>query len=650
MKATEQKTIRLLFLSIRNFKGCESLDLTLAGRSVSIYGDNAAGKTTIYDALTWLLFGKDSRGRGDFEIKPLDGGGRVRDHGAVTQVEATLQTQDANITLRKTFFERWSTKRGSAEASYDGNTSEYFVDGVPSKKYEFERRVNELVDEELFRTLTNVTWFCEGMDWRARRKTLLEVCGAPDDRQIMAGEPRFAALAAAMGTLSLDDLKKKVTAQRKGLNGARSTIPARLDEQKKTVEALAGIDFSTLEAERDARAARLDQLSGELVRLSHGALADSRRNEAGSLRNELQKLVNENNRHRFSQLTPVADERPAMNAALEKAKRQARRSCGLAENEKQLIASTQEAIDRYRERWNQADGACFRAENCPTCGQPLPAAALDAARVRFEAEKERRKAEAVEGANWEKANLAAAEERQKMYSDEAAAAEAEAARLEQELADYVPGVPPAITDLPGFREQAGALTDRIKALEGEAQAMENESAAIREEIGRKCEALRGELAALDGELVKKALLSFAREREEELRQEARKTAEALEELDELLFLCDEFTHFKVGYLEESINSKFRLARFKLFQEQVNGGLADCCEAAYDGVPYGSLNNGMRVNLGVDVIRTISEHYGLRVPLVVDNAESVVSLADAGTQVIRLVVSGADKKLRCEYGA
>ena len=68
----------------------------------------------------------------------------------------------------------------------------------------------------------------------------------------------------------------------------------------------------------------------------------------------------------------------------------------------------------------------------------------------------------------------------------------------------------------------------------------------------------------------------------------------------------------------------------------------------DGVPYRSMNNGSRVNAGLDVIRTLSEHYGMRVPLFIDNAESVTGLLPVGSQTVRLVVSAGDKKLRCEY--
>lgn len=136
--------LKLMDLEIRNFKGCGSLSLPLDGRSASIYGDNAAGKTTVYDALTWLLFGKDSRGNGSFEIKPLDAAGEVADHGAVTEVSATLWADGEPVTLRKTYYEKWSVKRGNADATYDGNTSEYYVDDVPVKKYAFEAKVDEL--------------------------------------------------------------------------------------------------------------------------------------------------------------------------------------------------------------------------------------------------------------------------------------------------------------------------------------------------------------------------------------------------------------------------------------------------------------------------------------------------------------------------
>lgn len=641
--------IKLLRLSIRNFKGCRDLSLQFDGRGASIYGDNASGKTTVYDALTWLLFGKDSRGRGDFEIKPLGPDGQVLDHGAVTEVEAVLAADGERVALRKTYFEKWSTKRGSAEASYDGNTSEYFTDGVPVKKYEYERRVGELVSEERFRMLTGVSWFCEGMSWQERRKVLFDVCGVAPDSEIMAAAPRFAPLAAAMGRLGLDDYKKKLQAERRGLSETRSTIPARLDECKKTVEDLSQVDFGALREARAAKAAQLERLQSELLKLGHGALLDSKRNELAGLKNELAAHVNENDSHRASQVTAVEDRRPAMQAALGKVKQDLSRWSRLAANEESRIGSMEQALQKFRAQWAAEDARTFEGACCPTCGQALPGQAQEAARASFEAEKARRKAEVVAAADREKESLLAAQARREEYINEAVAAENEAHRLEGELSAYVPKQPPEVTDLPGYREQIAAIQEKIGALEAQVAQLEGESAAIRDEIGGKVSALRQELDGLDLELGRESMLAYAKERMEQLRQEARQAGEQLEALDKLLFLCDEFTRHKVQYIEDGINRRFRLVRFRLFQEQVNGGLADCCDAMVDGVPYGSLNNGARINTGLDVIETLSRHYGVTVPLFIDNAESVTSLLPVGAQVIRLVVSEPDQKLRCEYG-
>lgn len=153
------KHIKIKRLTLENFKCHKNLTLDFNGCNASIYGDNATGKTSIYDALTWLLFGKDSKGNGEknIEIKPLNAAGEVNDHLAETVVEAVLLVDGEEISLRRTYREVWTTKRGSEDGTYDGNTSEYYIDGVPCKKYVFTEKVDELVDEDTFRMLTSVS-------------------------------------------------------------------------------------------------------------------------------------------------------------------------------------------------------------------------------------------------------------------------------------------------------------------------------------------------------------------------------------------------------------------------------------------------------------------------------------------------------------
>src|SRR5690606_571202 len=135
---------------------------------------------------------------------------------------------------------------------------------------------------------------------------------------------------------------------------------------------------------------------------------------------------------------------------------------------------------------------------------------------------------------------------------------------------------------------------------------------------------------------------------EELREQEKVLAVEFERLERELFLLDEFTRAKVDLLENRINSKFRLARFKLFKEQLNGGLEETCEVMVEGVPYNSLNNAARHNVGLDIIATLSEHYGIAAPIFLDNAESITRPLETPGQQIRLIVSANDKTLRVEF--
>ena len=136
-------------------------------------------------------------------------------------------------------------------------------------------------------------------------------------------------------------------------------------------------------------------------------------------------------------------------------------------------------------------------------------------------------------------------------------------------------------------------------------------------------------------------------RTEELQAEERKLAAEFEELEQQLYLTEEFVRTKVRMLEDKINSKFKLARFKLFNTLVNGGIEECCETTFQGVPYSNLNNGARLNIGLDIINTLADHYGFAPPVWLDNAEGVTNILPTKGQQIRLIVSAQDKKLRVE---
>lgn len=640
--------IKIKKLVLENFKCHKSLNLDFAGGNASIYGDNASGKTSIYDALTWLLFGKDSQGNGEknIEIKPLDANGEVKDHLAVTAVEAVLDVNGEEVTLRRTYKEVWTTKRGSSEATYDGNTSEYYVSGVPCKKNAFQDKVNELVDEDTFRMLTSVSHFANGISWQDRRAELFKVAGVMDDAQILATSEQFVPLVESMGKLSLEDYKKKLLAEKRKFVGAKTEIPARISECQKTIGDIEGLDFAGAKAEVEALNAKKDSLSAQIVAIEHDSAADQKRMEIREVQMELAALENENRAYRTSQssgLLNVQNLKMDLNDLL---KRLDRKQHELV-SEKAYITSLEEKVSDFRNRWFAVNNEVFSSGSCPTCGQNLPTAQIQTAREQFEANKQKRLNDILQTANSYKESKAQAEDRLARQQEEIQQIEADIRQKEQDIAAAEASVV-EIVDMPDYVNHKNAIHIRMDTLNADLYEMIQSSADVVGKLRMEMAEITTQISSYMAIISKESLLDYSKQRVEQLREEAKKAAECLEAIEKMLFLMDEYSRYKTRFVEDSINGLFRIARFRLFREQANGGIEDRCDVVYDGIPYISVNNGMKINLGIDIINTLSVAYGVRVPLFVDNAESVTNLEKCGNQIIRLVVSENDKELRVSY--
>ena len=640
--------IKIKRLSLENFKCHRHLELHFDGANASIYGDNATGKTSVYDALTWLLFGKDSKGNGEknIEIKPLNEFGEVRDHLEETAVEAVLLVNGEELALRRTLKEVWTTKRGSTEATYDGNTSEYYIDGVPCKKYAFSDKIDELVSEDTFRLLTSVSHFADGMSWQDRRAVLFKVASVAGDEQIMETDERFRPLIEGMGRLSVDDYKKKLVAEKRGFVGAKTEIPARISECQKTIEDVQGMDFAAARAKIAELTMAKEAREAELLSIERNTAAENKRIEIREVQLELAALDNENKVYRASQMAGAPDVVSMksaigqMSARYDEIKRKIR-------NDNAYIDSLNEDIASARSRWIAVNAESFTGGNCPTCGQALPAAQIKAATDSFEAQKKKRLAEIEQTANANKAAKEAA-------LDRISSAEVELAGLDRLMEQQAKGIMMAerntvsVADLEGYSEKRAAIGQRIDALHGELADMMADTSSARAKINDQIKLIKGEIDSWYVYLGKEPLLEYSRTRIAELQEDARKAAAALDMIEQMLFLIDEYSRYKTQFIEDSINRMFRIARFRLFREQANGGVEARCDVVYEGVPYINLNSGAKINVGIDIINTLSTAYGVNVPLFVDNAESVTRLEGSSGQIIRLVVSENDKELRINY--
>lgn len=647
--------IKIKRLALENFKCHKSLNLCFESitpdnriYNASIYGDNASGKTSIYDALTWLLFSKDSAGNGEknIEIKPLDANGEVKDHFAVTAVTAVLQVNDEEVTLRRTYKEVWSTKRGSAQETFDGHTSEYYIDGVPCKKNAFQDKVNELVDEDTFRMLTSVSHFANGISWQDRRAVLFKVAGVQDDAQILATSEQFAPLVESMGRMGLEDYKKKLLAEKRQFVGAKTEIPARISECQKTIEDVEGLDFAGAKDAVNLLKAKKENAEGQIIALDNSNAAQQMHLKVQEAQFALEALENENKVYKDSQTAGCVDVN-SLNMRLNTLQVQLVRTKNSLTSETAHLEECEKRIADSRAAWFAVNNETFTSGTCSSCGQKLPAEALQKAKDAFEAHKKARLRDIEDSAACRKEEKANTEARLSWMREDIEQLDAEITKVQAQItAAEAAKIEPK--DMADYAQRKSAIQEQIDGLNAQLFEIQGSTAGLKMKLRQEVTAINNKIAEHMAVISKETLLEYSKQRIEALRQDAKNAAECLESIEKMLFIIDEYSRYKTRFVEDSINGMFRIARFRLFREQANGGVEDRCDVVYDGVPYISVNNGMKINLGIDIINTLSAAYGVRVPLFVDNAESVTNLEKCGSQVIRLVVSEDDKELRVCY--
>ena len=654
--------MKLLKLQLTNFKGCKSLEINADGKNLNIYGDNATGKTTLADAFMWLLLDKDSNNRKDFEIKTLGPDGEP-EHGLEHAVEAVLELEDGSrLALKKVYQEKWQKKRGSATAEFTGHTTDYFVDGVPVHKKEYDARIAEIADENIFRLLTDPRYFNEVLHWQKRRELLLEVCGDVSDAEVIASNKDLSGLSDILGNRTIEQHRKVIQARKSEINKELEKIPVRIDEVKR---GLPNIDDITNEKDLPNDIARLrEELRAkqeELVQAKAGGQVAEKTKELRTIEGQMLDLRNKHRQSLDGKVGEKSRELSRVQGEIYRLKNDIETKSRTIQYNESEIKTLDEKMKRLRKEWReentkvfeQEQAAFLKLDTCPTCGQPLPKEQLQEARDKAMAQFNKAKAEKLEAISAEGKKLkdmkAAMEENLAYVRCELEKATAELAGLEKkeaalkaEIDNIMQGAEPVETT-PEYAQ----IQERIMKIREDIAKMQADSNTAIMAIQKEIDTLTDAITTLEQAAARLEARKNGEKRIEELKADERRLAAEYEELERQIYLTEEFIRAKVQMLEGKINSKFRMARFKLFDVQVNGALAECCETTYNGVPYSNLNNGAKVQIGLDIINTLSEHYGFAPVVFIDNAESVTNILPTKGQQIRLIVSAADKKLRIE---
>ena len=648
-------------LHMENFKGIKSLDVNFSNKT-SIKGQNAVGKTTIFDSFTWLLFNKNSAGEEKFNVRPLDKDGKRIDNVEI-KVVGVIDVDGKEVELSKVQKQNWVKKRGTDTVTLQGNVNSFEIDGYPKSESEFKSYVSGLAhSEEMFKMLTNPQYF-SSLKWKEQRDILMKLVEDISDVELAKTDSKYAPLIAELAKApSTDDIRTKFSKALSEWKKKQAEIPVRIDEAEKSKIDVDVAEQELLKADLERKIEALEDLMAKSdVRI------DEMRSEEMHCQFEMSAIAQTMNKELSIKKREIENHKYDHERKLEDVRSSIRKAQDSIESNKKSISEQTlrkaELAKKYKEEKEKKfdDSKWVFDESttvCSLCGQRLPEDKIESLRADFS----QRKADAIESFNEEHAKTLAmivddgnecAEMIKKLTeNNEELENTINTLKLnEAEEIEIIKGIDEQISKIPEFADyMQNAEYAKLKAKQDKllADIAELESKGADKVV----EDARADKAKLNSQLdeVNKVIAQAANnvmidDRIETLRDEQKEIGQKVADQEQMLYLLEEFIRFKLNKVSESINSHFKTVNFVLFKEQLNGGIKDCCECSVNGINYSDLNNGHRIVAGLDIISTLNELYGVYCPIFTDNAESVndFNLPNMEDQMILLEVS-CDKEL------
>ena len=649
--------MKILSLMLENFRSIKNLTVNFDGKDADVLGANGTGKTTIANAICWLLIDRPMTDEADFTPK-TEG-----THGLNHKASMTVELPNGQrMTLAKDFYEKWTRKRGAAVEEFTGNVTDYYIDGVKSKKKEYTEVVETAcgIDIERVKMLMVLGYFADTMKTDEKRRILFEMAGEFTDMDVIAANEELEGIENFLlmpGTsdknYTIEQWKKIVVEQKKKLNKDLETLPARIDEASKNVaeniedaetlnEELRRLEEKKADLEAQKRSLSTEDGKQEAARAALAGLeVDLATKRAAHI-----ELCSSANRETNAMIDCMTADKRSVTDKLDVLRRkheESRRT--LTRMQEQRKALMEEYAEAQAQQWDES------AEICPTCHQPLPPERVEELRAAFNEQKSKLKEDINRrGQECSKDKIDTLTVEIDTQAADITAMEHQLKEKEELIGEWRAKIatPPPFEETEMYRE----ITARMEELRDRRRIHESAADGVVNGYDRDIAAIKEEIAAVNLRMAKAQSSEDSRKRVGELRQELKDTAEEMEYLEHGLHLCEEFIRTKARMVTDSINEHFEFIRFRLFRDQINGGLREVCEPmiqnkAGEWVEYRSANYAAQVNAKLDIVSTLGKHYGVHLPIVMDQGESVTEPLAVDEQLIRLIVSAKDKEIRVE---
>jgi chromosome segregation ATPase len=638
------KKLILSKLHIRDFKKINDLEIDFA-QQTTIAGTNGVGKSTIFDAYTWLLYGKNSHDQQDFSIKRLDSDGKVI-HNLVASVRGVFILDKDVIELERRYKEKWQKKRGNEHEELTGHTTEYFIDQIPKSKSEFDTYVKGMISDTIAKVISSPLYFNEKMKWQERREILTSIAGDTTPEDVLNFAP--AEFKTANELLALLEARKSLTDEKTRIASERKRLKEQLEGIAPKIEELTSMTVTELDATELETKLGLHKVSRHLIDAKLEDIAEQNKAEQQKVvdsNNQLYKWQDEYTKAKRELLKDHNDRAQAY----EKRKAELRLEIqkiefalsenGSAENQNEAnfrVLTNLQA--KLKEKYESEKSKEFTAiaESCPCCQRPM----------------ESNEQQQLEKFNLAKANaikqIVAEAQDVKVKMTECVAILEDCTKKQVNLAAQLSAKETYLKEVEAsfVVEQEPSDTPDMVALKN---AIDNHKpyapeAVCNNALKQEREQLDEQIKEVQASLAKLSHIEVIKERIYTLSENKRALAQQIASLERVAFQIDAYEKAHIELVESRVNAKFAIVKWKMFDEQINGGLAPTCEATVNGTPYNDLNTAMKINAGLDVINALNYHFGMFAPVFIDARESIVEIIETDCQVISLQVDKAFSEL------
>ena len=633
------KTIKIKSMRFVNFKGLRDFSIEFNDDVTRVLGRNGSGKTTIFDGFTWLLFGKDSEDRQSFNIKTLDESG-VAIPQIPHEVSAVISVDGTDITLRRVYAEKWVKRRGTVSAEFTGHTEERYYNDVPCSMKEYNDKIAELCSEQVFKFITNPTYFSR-QKTDVQRAMLIRMAGGISDDDIAAGNDDFTTLLAQLTGKTLDEYKREVAVKRSKLKAEIETLPDRIDERKRDVPEAE--DWSAIESEIKKLTSEKFEIDAEIAdaAVAMRKASDARMAVIAELNNvRSQKMRRE---YEVKEVALAAwrkrkSERQALLASIDNDSREITRlqqqQSSNANTLHRLLNEREQLVEEYRAIKAETLEISESEFVCPTCHRRYEIDEIESKQQEITEAFNSRRAKRLEENKRKglavRSQIDTLNEQQQMIEDKITQLQAAIVKSKQQ-----PLYTESFDVEPDTHDAIASDSEYIALCERETSLQEQSNSTLQEQSN----VLADKIAELRVRLSKRDIIERNDKRIAELEEQLKTQNAELARLEGIEFTIAEFSKARINAVEQRINSMFKIVRFKMFAKQINGGEVETCEATVNGVPYNNgLNNAMRIIAGLDIINAICKFEGVCAPIFIDNAESVNEIPDTLSQLICLVVT------------